>query len=134
MHNKPNESLSTSERAFSAFWSPGVKDLVPLDPSILKALFDESHLSCQSHSYSSLYNKNPKYFFKQLKQQKITILKYSIIPKMTNFEEKQFLEHEEYVPKIKAELEKMTGGDLDKLEQCENLANAFATYDRNVFA
>ena len=54
---------------------------------------------------------------------------------MTNLtEEKQFLEHEEYVPKIKAELEKMTGGDLDKLEQCENLANAFATYDRNVFA
>ena len=33
---------------------------VPLDPSRLKALFDESHLSCQSHSYSSLYNKNPK--------------------------------------------------------------------------
>ena len=53
---------------------------------------------------------------------------------MTNFEEKQFLEHDEYVPKIKAELEKLTGGDLDKLEQCEDLANAFATYDRKVFA
>lgn len=53
---------------------------------------------------------------------------------MTNFEEKQFLEHDEYVPKIKIELEKLTGGDLDKLEQCEDLANAFATYDRNVFA
>ena len=52
---------------------------------------------------------------------------------MTNFEEKQFLEHDEYVPKIKIELEKLTGGDLDKLEQCEDLANAFATYDRNVF-
>ena len=52
---------------------------------------------------------------------------------MTNFEEKQFLEHEEYVPVIKSELEKLTGGDLDKLEQCEDLANAFATYDRKVF-
>ena len=48
---------------------------------------------------------------------------------MTNFEEKQFLEHDEYVPKIKIELEKLTGGDLDKLEECEDLANAFATYD-----
>ena len=75
-----------------------------------------------------------KYFFKHLKQQKNLNFKIfnSWYSKMTNFEEKQFLEHDEYVPKIKIELEKLTGGDLDKLEQCEDLANAFATYDRKV--
>ena len=52
--------------------------------------------------------------------------------KMTEENEIQFLEHEEYVKIIKTELEKITEGDLDKLEQCEDLANSFATYDRNV--